>query len=673
MFSVFRTISDKTEENVSTIKSDIINKESAAEIPGENADTPSNTATKSEINEDGLGNKDSNTVKSEKVAMKKENQEDLDTLSDISLEDIPKQNELDDNNDVDKQNTENKRVETDEFQNLSREERHLKYKMERKERYETFIAEVDAMNSAMDKAKEDLIENPTEHPDYSKEWAIFYKTKAKDLEMKGLGVKQAWIMHWSTYFETEYSKRRQAARTRLMRKHKLLQRDIEEFASDGKKDENPTVETDLSPISDKEDDIEEKSIEQIERKRYSPLRRSASPWEEEEFGGKPKNKSNTSTPVKDEWSPIGGLYGKRLPDMTDKNTYNSPKAREVSPFSARMHQVYRSPSSLRNNDSFCNPSASSPSPQSQKRKLSPFSEREAKLGRISSPPRDTEEDKRSNISGSNEINVLATLRLMSAIDQAGFISEFSRSIDEQLAIAIGKENQEQGSSYSMIDTKDCFKLFTLTRKKVQSLLRDPNITLKESEIRVLRIILDNLIIFFQRTSLTEEDIAEKPASKPGANPQQPDDKTIKLAVAQAIHKHLSSQGKTVSDTEFKQLVEAEFSRIKNQMAIDGQKLSATSQPSSSQSQSLNPSRKSASPLRNLSRPSGSATSIPTMPYQSSMNTSRLSPGAMNPSRPFPTAQNPSRPSPEATGAWYGDRPGASLTRNTLFTSISTII
>ena len=55
---------------------------------------------------------------------------------------------------------------------------------------------------------------------------------------------------------------------------------------------------------------------------------------------------------------------------------------------------------------------------------------------------------------------------MAALEQAGFLAEFGKSIDEQLAIALGRENQTVGSSFEMINSKDCYKLLTLSRKKV---------------------------------------------------------------------------------------------------------------------------------------------------------------------------------------------------------------
>ena len=174
--------------------------------------------------------------------------------------------------------------------------------------------------------------------------------------------------------------------------------------------------------------------------------------------------------------------------------------------------------------------------------------------------------------------------------------------------------------------------------KVQSILRAPDMKLKDSEIRVFRIILDNLIIFNQRSSLTEEDIADKPAVAATPNPQQPDDRTLKIAIAQAINKHLVSQGKSVSDTEFQQLIEAEFRRIKGELVLKSSgtgtakesNLSGQSQESSRSGQGqescrlghVQDSRRSINPSRRSNSPS------------SSLNSRRLSPG-MNPSRPIP--------------------------------------
>jgi hypothetical protein len=41
------------------------------------------------------------------------------------------------------------------------------------------------MNAALDKSKDDMTNNPTEHQDYAKEWAAFYKAKVAELRRKG--------------------------------------------------------------------------------------------------------------------------------------------------------------------------------------------------------------------------------------------------------------------------------------------------------------------------------------------------------------------------------------------------------------------------------------------------------------------------------------------------------
>ena len=85
-----------------------------------------------------------------------------------------------------------------------------------------------------------------------------------------------------------------------------------------------------------------------------------------------------------------------LPNMSSRRDRgNSSKAREVSPFSARLQNI--SPSHQA--QSFHNPSAfrsseSREPERSQKRKMSPFSSREPKSRKEESLPKDNEEDKR---------------------------------------------------------------------------------------------------------------------------------------------------------------------------------------------------------------------------------------------------------------------------------------
>lgn len=93
--------------------------------------------------------------------------DNTDSLSDISISD--------DNNE-------------DESCKLTKEEKHQKYREERKFRYELFVKEVKDMNEALDKSKDDMTNKPTEHPDYAKEWAAFYKAKVAELRRKGKNI-----------------------------------------------------------------------------------------------------------------------------------------------------------------------------------------------------------------------------------------------------------------------------------------------------------------------------------------------------------------------------------------------------------------------------------------------------------------------------------------------------
>jgi hypothetical protein len=374
---------------------------------------------------------------------------------------------------------------------------------------------------------------------------------------------------WTEYFEGDFSNRRGKARNTLMRKYKLLQRDIDEF--EGKHVTKAAL--DLSPVSDTgDDDVLNKDLDHdAVIKDTSPVR-SSSPWESDVdlF----KSKSNTSTPVRDEWSPSNNRSSVRLPDMSQKRKVDlspaSSNKRCTSPFSSRLN-ITDDKSMLK----YQNPSL-------------PFTNAEPPLPRRSASPRGEKRkhDGLSDISskstgGSEQGSVLETLKLLSALEHK-YLSQFGAKIDQLLALAITKENQTTGLSYNMIHDKECYKLMAKSHEKLQAILQDPKSNLTEGENKVFRIVLNNLVIFKQRTSLKPQDIEDKESIAEK-------DRLLKMAIARTINEHLTKEGKSVTDDQFSFLIEAEFKRVK-QMQITGESQPGPSKDKSSASQHTPSSR-----------------------------------------------------------------------------------
>ena len=189
--------------------------------------------------------------------------------------------------------------------------------------------------------------------------------------------------------------------------------------------------------------------------------------------------------------------------------------------------------------------------------------------------------KRNPSQVSHEISVIGTLRLMSALDQAGLIRDLGCQLDTLLGKAMSMENKVPGSSWDMVNDKDCHQLFTATKERVQKMLQDGS--LSESESKPCRIILDSLLILLQRSSFKPDEIKERsPSQGPPRSTESDDQRLIKMAIARSIDQQLRADGRSLNQHEFNALVEAEYVRVKHQLpsAImqDKQKLPPSKPP-----------------------------------------------------------------------------------------------
>lgn len=509
-----------------------------------------------------------------------------------------------------------------------------------------------------------------------REWSNFWRGKTAELRARGISestydMKPEWIIKWTEYFEWDFVNRRKKERDILMRKFKLLPRDLAEFErkqpemaesmkfliraknhneqniiSDASRKHTESKERErsaspweedypnqlnkpltqkrpLSPASKEigtkkrngQDDVYSESKEGAfgQRRSKSPSskdlkvqlaeqqrkskpsiagfednyrdhhrRRSRSPTKGQDWHSERKSSEKSyysrekryerrstersSSPRRESYSDrrsierSSGYSHKRSPDF-QRDKYSDKRSIERSP-PHKSHYTKQSPISQRLADQH----------RSERRsKLSPFSER-SRLGdhhlsnqrpdRRSFSP-ESEEHRGSNYlddridEPSNEVSVISTLRLMSALDQAGFIRDLGKQIDEHLGKAVVLENRIPGSSWDLVDVKDFYKLLIATKDRVDNLIKTG--TMSESENKVCRIILDNVIILLQRSTLKLEDVVEK-------KPEVIDDqRLIKMAIARTIDQQLTAQGQRLSQEEFNALVEAEYIRVKHQL------------------------------------------------------------------------------------------------------------
>ena len=110
-------------------------------------------------------------------------------------------------------------------------EKRSQFRKDRQKRVEAFNSDLSTMVEALEKQKTIWIEDPDSHGDYEREWNKFWTKKSAELQTRGLDAKTfdmtpEWTLAWKSYFEQDLESRIQKERGILMRKHKLLSRDL---------------------------------------------------------------------------------------------------------------------------------------------------------------------------------------------------------------------------------------------------------------------------------------------------------------------------------------------------------------------------------------------------------------------------------------------------------------
>ena len=260
-----------------------------------------------------------------------------------------------------------------------------------------------------------------------------------------------------------------------------------------------------------------------------------------------------------------------------------------------------------------------------------------------------------------EVSMLSALRLMSGLEPTGLIRDLGPQVDLQLAAAIGLENRQGfGSSLRLVDTKETYLLFTDVRGRLQNrMMAGSGVT--EAEKNVCRIIIDQVTILLQRSSLRPEDFVRKqPVEAPPSSVAAPvvdeTERFIKLAIARSVDQQLTAAGRAVSQAEFAALVEAEYIRLKNQLPsqLTAAAAAVTAAPAvQAAAATARTARNADSPpqQRPLARPpAGGREVIPAAvaPSKLSPRADQVAAVAVPPSMPLPPVVNGQRMQPATT-------------------------
>jgi len=168
----------------------------------------------------------------------------------------------------------------------SAEKRRL-FRQERQKRVDAFHADLTIMMAALEKQRSVWIDDPDGHCDYEREWKKFWA--AKTAELRGRGVDPAtfdltpeWTLVWKEYFEADVARRIKKEREVLMRKHKLLPRDLVD-SSKQLASPNHSIISSSSSLSNAEDS---NRIGRSVSRQPDTEKRCGSPWEEEGEGAR---------------------------------------------------------------------------------------------------------------------------------------------------------------------------------------------------------------------------------------------------------------------------------------------------------------------------------------------------------------------------------------------------
>ena len=151
---------------------------------------------------------------------------------------------------------------------------------------------------------------------------------------------------------------------------------------------------------------------------------------------------------------------------------------------------------------------------------------------------------------SEDVSVLATLRLLSSLDAGGCLGAgLSSRLDQQKETALGLEAGAWGSSEALVTARECSSLLDQARERLAGRLELGRVGAGHRE--AARIALDNIGVLLGRVGVQREEVLE--IEEEGGE---------EAAVRRRLQEELHARGAAVTPRELSALVEAELVRAR---------------------------------------------------------------------------------------------------------------
>jgi hypothetical protein len=357
-----------------------------------------------------------------------------------------------------------------------------------------FCVEEKKMISWMEGEKRKFLAKRESHRDYTYEWNHFYKgrCKAERTTIHPSMIKDEWEAHWERFVTQEHRVKVEDEGVRLMRRFGLRSVDIREYHIRRKKKEIEALKN--QPQSNLATGMIFKNIYKL----FSH-----------------KKVSNTST------KKISKKLPKNFLDVKIIFSYFQPQNFYISSFCTRFFAVFTNI-------------------------LKTKWPKENIFLICQNDPVGT--------SGSEEVTVLNTLRILSAIES--LLETFGPKVMMALASANGLEAKYgPNGSKELIDQQD---FFTLGQNIKAVLLHKLNLgVILTNQMKAVRTCIDNITVLLQQSKCKHLVPAQS-----GPNPDTYDN-PLKKTIAATIIGHFKALGRDISQQELDNLVNSEFNRVQD--------------------------------------------------------------------------------------------------------------
>ena len=195
------------------------------------------------------------------------------------------------------------------------------------------------------------------------------------------------------------------------------------------------------------------------------------------------------------------------------------------------------------------------SSEEEERVVSPWEEQKAGGARNRDPKlRRSSSISAPRVPRSEDVSVLATLRLLSSLDAGGCLgSGLSSRLDQLKETALGLEAGAWGSSEALVTARECSSLLDQARERLAGRLELSKVGAGHRE--AARIALDNIGVLLGRVGVQREEVLE--IEEEGRE---------EAAIRRRLQEELSTRGAVVTPRELSALVEAELVRARLSLA-----------------------------------------------------------------------------------------------------------